>query len=213
MIYQRKYATLLAGATLIGMPILKRGVVDYAVGADWTPAAGDVKVAIDNAAPANITNLPTALTMGNSAVWLFILTAAELTGKNIQVMISDSATKAIEDQFFTVETTGNGSAMYPTDVNADNTDAENRFLRAVKTNVLFTVGGGSTTTSVVTSAMDPAASVTDQFKGRVILFAKDTTTAALRGQGSVITSSTAGGVLTVDALSNAPASGDTGVIV
>lgn len=213
MIFQRKYGVLLAGATLITIPIIKRGVVDFAVGADWTPAAGDVKVSIDGGAAANITNLPTAVVMGNTAYWAFVLTAAELTGKSIMVTIADAATKAVEDQAFLVETCGHASAMYPSDIHADNTDAEQRFLRAVKTNVLGTVGAGSTTTSIVTSALDPAASVTDQYKGRVLLFAKDTTTAALRGQGTVITASTSGGVLTVDALSSSPASGDTFVIV
>lgn len=56
------------------------------------------------------------------------------------------------------------------------------------------------------------ASATDQFKGRIVTFLADTTTAALRGQATDITASTAGGVLTVTALTTAPASGDTFVI-
>ena len=68
---------------------------------------------------------------------------------------------------------------------------------------------GGTTTSVTTSSLVPAAAVTDQFKGRIIIFDKTTTTANLRGQASDITASTAGGTLTVTALSTAPASGDT----
>lgn len=71
---------------------------------------------------------------------------------------------------------------------------------------------GGATTSIPTSALDPAASVADQFKGRVVVFDKDTTTAALRGQATDITASTSGGVLTVTALTTAPASGDTFVI-
>ena len=213
MIFQRKYGVLLAGATLITIPILKRGVVDFAVSADWTPAAGDVKVSLDGGAAANITNLPTAVAMGNTAYWAFILTAAELTCKSVIVTVADAATKAVEDQAFIVETVGHASAMYPSDIFADNTDSESRLLRAVKTNVLGTVGSASTTTSIVTSSLDPAAAVTDQFKGRVLLFTKDTTTANLRGQGTAITASTSGGVLTVDALSTAPVSGDIFVIV
>lgn len=72
---------------------------------------------------------------------------------------------------------------------------------------------GATTTSIPTSSLSPAASAADQFKGRTLIFAKDTTTAALRGQATDITASTAGGTLTVTALTTAPASGDTFKIV
>ena len=75
--------------------------------------------------------------------------------------------------------------------------------------VTGTVGAASTTTSIVTSALDPAAAVIDQFKGRIVTFKQDTTTANLRGQSTDITASTALGVLTVTALTTAPASGDT----
>lgn len=75
--------------------------------------------------------------------------------------------------------------------------------------VLGTVGAASTTTSIVTSSLDPAAAVTDQFKGRIVTFDRATTTANLRGQATDITASTALGVLTVTALTDAPASGDT----
>jgi hypothetical protein len=112
-VYLRKYATG-TGAD-IDMPMVKRGVVDYAVGADWTPAAGDVKVSIDGGAAANIGTLPTAVAMGNTAYWKFVFSNAELTGKRITVTVADSATKAVEDQMFTIETYGNVSAMYPPD--------------------------------------------------------------------------------------------------
>lgn len=79
--------------------------------------------------------------------------------------------------------------------------------------VLGTVGSSSSTTSIVTSSLTPAAAVTDQFKGRVVIFNSDTTTANLRGQATDITASTSGGVLTVTALTTAPVSGDTFVIV
>lgn len=68
---------------------------------------------------------------------------------------------------------------------------------------------GATTTSIPTSSLSPAAAVTDQFKGRIVVFDNDTATANLRGQGSDITGSTSGGTLTVTALTTAPASGDT----
>jgi hypothetical protein len=81
-----------------------------------------------------------------------------------------------------------------------------RSARAIATG---TVGNASSTTSVVTSSLSPAAAVTDQFLNRVVIFDKDTTTANLRGQSAVISGSTAGGVLTVSALTTAPVNGDT----
>jgi hypothetical protein len=86
---------------------------------------------------------------------------------------------------------------------------------ALRTTLRGTVGSSSTTTSVTTSAMSPATSVLDQLKGRIIIFDHDTTTAALRGQASDITASSASATptLTVTALTNAPASGDTFTIV
>ncbi len=94
------------------------------------------------------------------------------------------------------------------------TTALTAFQRGVKGNVIGTIGVGSTTTSLVTSAFVPAGSVSTQFKGRIITFMDDTTTAALRGQSTDITASTASATptLTVTALTTAPASGDTFVI-
>lgn len=86
---------------------------------------------------------------------------------------------------------------------------------ALRTTLRGTVGSSSTTTSVTTSAISPATSVLDQLKGRIIIFDHDTTTAALRGQASDITASSASATptLTVTALTNAPASGDSFTIV
>lgn len=89
------------------------------------------------------------------------------------------------------------------------TTAADRLQRSAESIVFCTVGAASTTTSIVTSAMDPSAAVTDQFKGRIVIFDKATTTANLRGQATDITASTSAGVLTVTALTDAPVSGDT----
>lgn len=80
-----------------------------------------------------------------------------------------------------------------------------------RTVIRGTVGSGSTTTSVVTSALTPAGVHLDGFKGAIIIFDNLTTTAALRGQRTDITGSTASGlpVLTVTLLTDAPVSGDT----
>lgn len=113
----RKYAT----ATTVQVPIVKRGVVDFAVGADWTPAAGDVKVSIDGGAAANIGTLPSAVAMGNGAYWLFTLTGAEVTGKLITITVADSATKAVEDQAIAIATFGHASAQLPFDLGTAST--------------------------------------------------------------------------------------------
>lgn len=123
MIFQRKYNTATVDATAIYIPIIKRGVVDFAVSADWTPAAGDVKISKDGDAAANIGTLPTAVTMGNTAMWKFVFTGTELSAKQIVVMVADSATKAIEDQGFIIETFGDASAMWPIDLSGGSAGA------------------------------------------------------------------------------------------
>jgi hypothetical protein len=84
------------------------------------------------------------------------------------------------------------------------------FYRATKTVIKGTVGTGSTTTSVVTSSLSPAAAL-NSFNGQNICFDRDTTTAALRGQKGTITATAADGTLTIQAahLTTAPANGDT----
>lgn len=84
-----------------------------------------------------------------------------------------------------------------------------------RTTLRGTASGTPTTTSIPTSAMSPATSVADQVKGRIVVFDQDTTTAALRGQATDITASSASATptLTVTALTTAPVSGDTFTIV
>lgn len=100
----------------IYIPIVKRAVVDFAVSADWTPAAGDVKISKDGGAAANVTNLPVAIAMGNTAIWDFSLTATEMQAAQIVVTVADAATKAVEDQSFIIQTHGNASAQYQIDL-------------------------------------------------------------------------------------------------
>ena len=87
--------------------------------------------------------------------------------------------------------------------------AATQLQRAVSAITIGTCDTGSSSTSIVTSSLSPAATAADQFKGRIVTFDDATTTAALRGQATDITASTSGGVLTVTALTTAPASGDT----
>lgn len=95
------------------------------------------------------------------------------------------------------------------------TAALTAFKAGVLSNVVGTCAALSTTTSIISSALTPAGAAADQFKGRIIIFDKDTTTTALRGQATDITASTnaATPTFTVTALTTAPVSGDTFVIV
>lgn len=97
-------------------PMVKRGAVDFAVSGDWTPATGDVKISKDGGTAADTTNLPTAVTMGNTAMWKLTLTATELSAKKILITVADAATKAVEDQMLIIHTYGNASAQHPFDL-------------------------------------------------------------------------------------------------
>lgn len=94
------------------------------------------------------------------------------------------------------------------DAQAWDSEAVARFNRNAQGVTLGTVGTGSSATSIVTSSLNPAATVTDQFKGKILTFTYNTATAALRGQSTDITASSNTGVLTVTALTTAPASTD-----
>lgn len=155
--FLRKYATL----THIYVPLIKRGVVDYAVGADWTPAAGDVKVSIDGAAAANIGTLPTAITMGNGAFWDFTIATGEVTGKKIVVTISDSATKAVEDQCFLIETYGHASAEYQADLSAANLPAAVNSIAANAITATSIASNAITAAKIATDAITAAKIATD----------------------------------------------------
>lgn len=103
------------------IPILKTPVTDFAVGADWTPAAGDVKISKNGGAAANVTNLPVAIVMGNGAVWDFSLTATEMQAAHVVVTVVDAAAKAVVDASFTIETYGNASAQHAFDLGTAST--------------------------------------------------------------------------------------------
>lgn len=121
----------------IYIPVIKRGLADFAVGADWTPAAGDVKISKDGGAAANVTNLPTAIAMGNGAVWDFSLTATEMQAAQVVVTVADSATKAVEDQSFIIETHGHASAQFQIDM----ADAVRAGLTALPNTIAGANGG------------------------------------------------------------------------
>ncbi len=106
MFFLAKYNT----QTTFYFAMVKRGVVDLAATADWTPATGDTKISKDGGNFANTTNNPAAIGGTGSIGWSLTLTATELQAGVINIQIVDSATKAVEDQYITVYTFGNASA-------------------------------------------------------------------------------------------------------
>jgi hypothetical protein len=94
-------------ATTFRAPIVKAGSTDYALTADWTPANGDVKVSKDGGAFANIATLPTFIASAAALNWT--LSAAETEATEIVIQVIDSATKAVQDQFFRLQTTKAGA--------------------------------------------------------------------------------------------------------
>ena len=112
---------------------------------------------------------------------------------------------AIADAVWDEATSGHVSAG-TTGLALVNTD-----LRGSRTVIRGTAASGASTTSLTPSALSPAGTDADQFKGRILVFDNDTATAALRGQATDITASSAASlaVLTFTALTTAPASGDT----
>jgi len=119
-----------------------------------------------------------------------------------------SLTQAFPSNFASMAITAGGIVDADIEAITGDTAAATKLERVLSGNTTGTVGVGSTTTSIVTSALNPAASGPDQFKGLVLKFDDATTTAALRGQGTDITGSTVLGVLTVTALTTAAVNGD-----
>jgi hypothetical protein len=85
-------------------------------------------------------------------------------------------------------------------------------LEASTDTILIGTASGTPTTTTMVSGI--GITVDDQLNGRTIIFASDTSTAALRGQATDITACTAAtNTLTFTALTTAPVSGDTFVVV
>jgi hypothetical protein len=91
-------------------------VVDFAVTADWTPATGDTKISKDGGNFANTTNNPSAVGGTGSAGWTLTVTNTELSAAEVNIQVIDAATKAVEDQWLTIYTFGNASALIKPDL-------------------------------------------------------------------------------------------------
>ncbi len=99
-------------ATTIYFPMVKRGLVDLAATADWTPANGDCNISKDGGAQANPAG---TVAISTGVTWKLALSGTELSAAIVQVMIVDSATKAVEDQWLEIRTYGNASAYFIND--------------------------------------------------------------------------------------------------
>jgi hypothetical protein len=171
----------------------KQGSSDFAVGADWIPATGDVKL-WNGSTEGNLSTLPTAVTGG---LWRFTLLGTELQAKCVTVKIIDVPTKAVMDNFFRVETFGHPTlAQY-----AMNFNLRNDALKAI---YYGTVTGAATLTTLVDSGL--VAADIDFYKGRILL----PTSGTQRFQASKINAFAPGtDLLTFDAMTVAMQTGDT----
>jgi hypothetical protein len=185
----RKYGV----ATHIYIPIVKRAVVDFAVSADWTPAAGDVKISKDGGAAANVTNLPTAITMGNTAMWDFSMTATEMQAAKIMVTVADSATKAVEDQMFIIGTYGNASAEHAVDLD----DSVRAGLTALP-NAAAEAAGGLYTRGSGAGQINQNAN--GQIDSRTVTMANDVVTAAAVANAAIDAATFAAGAIDAAAI-------------
>ena len=142
----RKYGV----QTDIYFPLIKAGLQDFAVGADYTHAAGDVKISKDGGAAATATNSPSAITMGNGAMWKLTLTATEMQAALIMVTVVDATTKAVEDQAILLSTYGNASGQHAFDFDASIGDIADAVLdEALSEPAGVFAWGGATLRNVV----------------------------------------------------------------
>lgn len=178
------------------------------------------------------TRLPAALVGGRmdsnvQAMANDVITAAALATDAVTEIQSGLATAAAldaVDNFVDTEITDIQNRLPATlssgrmrvDVEAINatTDPAVRLSKSAAVIYRGTVTTTSTTTSVVCSSLDPGSATNDQFKGRIMIFDQSTSSANLKGQATDITAFNNGTLtFTVTALTHAPASGDTFVIV
>lgn len=106
MSFLRKYNTPLDANTALRVSIRKAGSGAYATNTDWVPAVGEVKLSVDGATEVNIDALP----IYTNGSWVFLLTAARLSGKQTRIRV---AAAAVDHWDETIETFGNPAAMWP----------------------------------------------------------------------------------------------------
>jgi hypothetical protein len=92
----------------LGISLYKADGTEHKV--DATFEAGDCKIRIDAGTEANCANLPTDKGTGYDLV----LTAAELTGKRVEIYLVDQTSpRAWLDKNVSIETKGDAASMHP----------------------------------------------------------------------------------------------------
>lgn len=175
-----------------------------------TGAAGlDSEVSKDAGTFADCTNEATEIATA-SGMYYLDLTSTEMNADCVAVIVKTSTSGAKTTPIVLYPQSAGAIKVDLQSINADATSAASlaKTTRAIGRGTCTT---GGSTTSIVTSAFTPSGSVADKFKGRIVTFDADTTTANLQGQSTDITANTsaANPTFTVSALTTAPASGDT----
>ncbi|TXH17049.1 MAG: hypothetical protein E6R03_04535 [Hyphomicrobiaceae bacterium] len=146
-----------------------------------------------------------AITEIATGLWSFTLGETRPPNKNYLAAIYSGTT----------ETTDN--LVYADMLRAGMDRVAAEFEPTSKTVIMGTVGNATTpsTSSFTPSALSTEATVANQWRGRVLIFNNHTSTAALRGQATLLEGSSAAALplLTFVALTTAPANGDTFTIV
>lgn len=138
--------------------------------------------------------------IGATGLWSFTLDEDRVENVNYSVAIYSGASEVA------------ASLVYDDLLRAGLLRVGELFEAANSTFISGTVGNATTpsTTQFTPSALSTGMTALSQLVGRIIIFDNRTTTAALRGQATDITASSAASLplFTFTALSNAPASGD-----
>ena len=123
-------------ADAVEFPLIKRAAVDFATTSNYTPVGSDTRIHIDAASASYTTNV---LQVTGSHGWSIAFTAAELTGKLISLVVQDADTKAVEDQFISIETYGSPLAQHPFDFSVPTVTLSQPALDALAVQVVNTV--------------------------------------------------------------------------
>jgi len=142
-------------AAPVEFPLIKRAAVDFATTSNYTPVGSDTRIHIDAASASYTVNV---LQATGSHGWSIAFTAAELTGKLISLVVQDADTKAVEDQFISIETYGSPLAQHPFDFSVSTVTLSQPALDALAVQVVNTVWatGSRTITGTGTDAIAAA---------------------------------------------------------
>jgi hypothetical protein len=172
-------------------------------------SALDSEISKDGGTFADCTNEATEIAT-SSGMYYLDLTLTEMNADTVALIIKTSTSGAKTTPIVLYPEEAGDIRVNLTTIDSVAVAAQN-LAKTTGAIVRGTATTGASTTSIPTSAFSPSGAATDQFKGKIITFDRDTTTTALRGQSTDITgsSNSATPTLTVTALTTAPASGDT----